>query len=379
MQPAVAILIDVENMHRYLRDEQSFLDLLERIAEYGDVRYRRAYANWTNTQASALYSKMGCELIQTFHPASGKNTADIQIAVDAMDLLALHADIGCFVLATGDSDFSPLFRRLRERGRAVVGCGPRSLLSETVKYHCTYFILANTLRNSEPVKATEAPHEFSPQEARKLLARALRSQPGPVNASLIGEIMRKVEPSFDARLLGFPSFRAFLEQHPDLAELHPHDRGAIYVTARTGAPKAKSAEAKPAEVKPAEVKPAEVKPAAGNVVAEKDPRNPESKGEEAKTEEPMPIAAGVGASATVPAASPEALSAARSLLSRALAGLQGKEVNASLVGEHMRALHPDFDHKRLGFGKFIDFLAACPDLLVIRAEPKGGNYVRGLG
>ncbi len=346
MQPAVAILIDVENMHRYLRDEQSFLDLLERIAEYGDVRYRRAYANWTNTQASALYSKMGCELIQTFHPASGKNTADIQIAVDAMDLLALHGDIGCFVLATGDSDFSPLFRRLRERGRAVVGCGPRSLLSETVKYHCTYFILANTLRNSEPVKATEAPHEFSPQEARKLLARALRTQPGPVNASLIGEIMRKVEPSFDVRLLGFPSFRAFLEQHPDLAELHPHDRGAIYVTARAGTAKVKGGESKPAE---------------------------------AKNEETTPTTPGVGAAPVAPTSSPEALSAARSLLSRALAGLHGKEVNASLVGEHMRALNPDFDNKHLGYSKFIDFLAACPDLLVIRAEPKGGNYVRGLG
>jgi uncharacterized protein (TIGR00288 family) len=366
MRPAVAILIDVENMHRYLRDEQSFLDLLERIAEYGDVRYRRAYANWTNTQASALYSKMGCELIQTFHPASGKNTADIQIAVDAMDLLALHADIGCFVLATGDSDFSPLFRRLRERGRAVVGCGPRSLLSETVKYHCTYFILANTLRNSEPVKTAETPHEFSPQEARKLLARALREQPGPVNASLIGEIMRKVEPSFDARLLGFPSFRAFLEQHPDLAELHLQDGGAIYVTARNGTWKGKNGEGKAVEGKAVDAKPVETKATVEN-------GSGESRATDAgKTEGADPDVAAPAPPSEVPAN-------ARDLLSRVLAGLQGKEVNASLVGEHMRALDPDFDHKRLGYAKFIDFLAACPDLLVIRAEPKGGNYVRGRG
>ncbi|HND30090.1 MAG TPA: NYN domain-containing protein [Myxococcota bacterium] len=371
MQPAVAILIDVENMHRHLRDEQSFLDLLERIAEYGDVRYRRAYANWTNTQASALYSKMGCELIQTFHPASGKNTADIQIAVDAMDLLALHADIGCFVLATGDSDFSPLFRRLRERGRAVVGCGPRSLLSETVKYHCTYFILANTLRNSEPVKTAEAPHDFSPQEARKLLARALREQPGPVNASLIGEIMRKVEPSFDVRLLGFPSFRAFLEQHPDLAELHLQDGGAIYVTARNGMWKAKNGEGKAVEGKVVEGKAVEGKAVEGKAIVEKG--FGESRAMDAgKTE-------AAGSDPAMPGPSPEALEGARSLLGRALAAQHGKEVNASLVGEHMRALEPDFDHKRLGYAKFIDFLAAHPDLLVIRAEPKGGNYVRGRG
>lgn len=331
MPPAVAILIDVENMHRYLKDEQSFLDLLERIGEYGDVRYRRAYANWNNTQASALYSRMGCELIQTYHPVSGKNTADIQIAVDAMDLLALHADIGCFVLATGDSDFSPLFRRLRERGKAVVGCGPRSLLSETVKYHCTYFILANTLRNSEPPRPAETP-EFHPQEARKLLVRALRAQVGAVNASLVGETMRKLDPSFDHRLLGFGNFRSFLEQYQDILELHPHEKGAIYVTAR--------------------------KVPLSEIPADKHnerPSDPPSDGP------------------TLPTTDADAV---RDLLRRALATLNGAEANISLLGERMRELDPGFSYKALGFEKLSQFLTGYSDLIETRTDPKGPTFVR---
>ena len=117
----VASFIDAENLTHWIK--QGGLDgFLEELTSVGPVVVRKAYARWTSSNVTAHQStlnRLGFELIHSFHPVSGKNSADIQITVDVMEY-ATREDLRCIALATGDSDFSPLFRRLREMGKQVV-------------------------------------------------------------------------------------------------------------------------------------------------------------------------------------------------------------------------------------------------------------------
>jgi uncharacterized protein (TIGR00288 family) len=121
----VAIFVDAENLTQWIKQD-GLETLFEELSSIGTVVVRKAYARWTNTSLAghqATLNRLGFELIHTFHPVSGKNSADIQIAVDVMEY-AGREDLQAIVLATGDSDFSPLFRRLREMGKQVLGAGP---------------------------------------------------------------------------------------------------------------------------------------------------------------------------------------------------------------------------------------------------------------
>jgi len=148
----VAIFVDAENLTQWIK-QGGLETLLEDLSSMGSVVVRKAYARWTSSNMAVhqmTLNRHGFELIHTFHPVSGKNSADIQIAVDVMEY-AWRDDLACIALATGDSDFSPLFRRLREMGKQVVGVGPRSALSESVKSSCSRFFYTQT-ETASPVQ-----------------------------------------------------------------------------------------------------------------------------------------------------------------------------------------------------------------------------------
>ncbi len=137
----IAVFVDVENVTGWL--VTGGLGALATFLgeRYGRITYRRAYARWSAQGLSVQrrVSTAGYEMVHVYHPVAGKNSADIQIVVDVMDLLDQRPEIQCIVLITGDSDFSPLFRRLRERGKQVIGVGPESALSESIVTSCDHF------------------------------------------------------------------------------------------------------------------------------------------------------------------------------------------------------------------------------------------------
>jgi hypothetical protein len=113
-------------------------------------------------------------------------------------------------LATGDSDFSPLFRRLREMGRQVIGAGPRSALSESVKSSCSRFIYLE--REDSIEKTDEAVRASAFDDAADLLEKALKTFDEPASCSVLKTRMLNIDSAFDERQLGFKGFNDFVSQ-----------------------------------------------------------------------------------------------------------------------------------------------------------------------
>ena len=206
----VAVFVDAENLAQWVK-QGGLETLLEDLSSIGAVVVRKAYARWTTPNMEvhqATLNRHGFELIHTFHPASGKNSADIQITVDVMEY-AWRDNLACIALATGDSDFSPLFRRLREMGKQVVGIGPRSALSESVKSSCSRFIYTQT-EAASPTQ-DEASRASAFDDAADVLEAALKTFDGPANCSSLKNRMLNIDSAFDEKNLGFKSFTAFVK------------------------------------------------------------------------------------------------------------------------------------------------------------------------
>lgn len=220
----VAIFLDAENLTGWIKDGGP-TQLLSELGAMGQIIVRRAYANWTNAHMhgfQAELNRQGFELVHSFHPVSGKNSADIQLTVDAMEYALNLQDVDWFVLATGDSDFSPLFRRLREMGREVIGVGPRSALSESVRTSCTRYIFTD----SEPEN-----RDADLDDAFDLLGSVLQALDGRATCSELKSRMLNINSAFDERKLGFRSFTEFLEW-TGIVDLECDGRDTWYATIR---------------------------------------------------------------------------------------------------------------------------------------------------
>lgn len=207
----IAIFIDAENLGNWLKIGGAEV-LLEELSAIGQTVVRRAYGIWTNlTSHQAGLNRLGFELIHSYHPVKGKNSTDIQMTVDVMEYIWRVEDIKWFVLATGDSDFSPLFRRLREMSKDVIGVGPRSALSESVKSSCTRFIYTDAVipKIDDPEENDNIQTAFD--DAADLVDKVLETFDTPIRCSLLKSRMRNIDSAFDEKALGFTSFTAFLQ------------------------------------------------------------------------------------------------------------------------------------------------------------------------
>lgn len=208
----VGIFVDVENLTQWVKQD-GLEQLIEELTSMGAIIVRRAYAKWTLpslTPHQNILNRLGFELIHTFHPISGKNSADIQIVVDVMEYAWRDPDLRWIALATGDSDFSPLFRRLREMGRQVIGAGPRSALSESVKSSCSRFIYLEREKSTE--KTDDATLASAFDDAADLLEKALGTFDEPANCSTLKARMLNIDSAFDEKKLGFKGFNDFVNQ-----------------------------------------------------------------------------------------------------------------------------------------------------------------------
>jgi uncharacterized protein (TIGR00288 family) len=216
----VGIFVDVENLTQWVKQD-GLEQLIEELTSMGAIIVRRAYAKWTLPSLMPhqnILNRLGFELIHTFHPISGKNSADIQIVVDVMEYAWRDPNLKWIALATGDSDFSPLFRRLREMGRQVIGAGPRSALSESVKSSCSRFIYLE--REDSIEKTDEAVRASAFDDAADLLEKALKTFDEPANCSALKTRMMNIDSAFDERQLGFKGFNDFVSQVDTVDLIH---------------------------------------------------------------------------------------------------------------------------------------------------------------
>jgi len=228
----VAVFIDLENLALGAGESMpgqanpipyKALELLCR--DYGNATIRRAYADWSRPEFGKHQQNLaqnGITLIQvTRFGAQQKNAADILMAVDAMEVLITHPDVGTFMLVAGDGDYSPLVQRLREFGKRVVGVGTKASASSRLVAVCSEYKYWGTIVaavNPEVRAAVGA--NFDIADVQRLVVEAMEESPdASASGSWLKSKMLALDPSFDERNYGSRSFRALLSKLPDLVEV----------------------------------------------------------------------------------------------------------------------------------------------------------------
>lgn len=241
----LALFIDFENLALGFADRRERVDIqriLARLLEKGHIVVKRAYADWKRFPAEArAFHEAAIELIDV--PArqlTGKNSADMRLCVDAMDMSYSKPHIDTFVIASGDSDFSPLVSKLRENNKRVIGVGLRASTSALLRDNCDEFIFYEDLALDQP-EVAELPQVTEKQrEAFALLLEALqalrRENRETLWSSLIKTTIQRKHPSFNEAAYGYRSFSRLLEdaaQH-GLVELTRDPADRTYIVRRFG-------------------------------------------------------------------------------------------------------------------------------------------------
>lgn len=269
-EPLIAVFIDFENLAIGVRHMQSgrfqIPLVLKRLLEKGRIVYKRAYCDWRNYEDSVReFHTQGIELIDIPQSKmSGKNSADIRMVVDALDLCYSKQHIDMFALISGDSDFSPLVSKLKENNKRVVGCGVKSSTSDLLIGNCDEFIyyddLIRVAKKTQATQATQVPAKVGPakedkkQQAIDQVLEVLHSVEqdyDPLWGSLLKQAIRRVFPGFSEGYFGYHSFSDLLEdiEEMGLIELdYDEARGNYKVRPAkdAGTERAKAAPSKPA-------------------------------------------------------------------------------------------------------------------------------------
>ena len=176
--PNLAIFADFENVAigaREARFEDFDIHLvLERLLDKGKIVVKKAYADWERYRgAKRAMHEAAFELIEIPHTRqSGKNSADIRMVVDALDLCYTKEHIDSFVIISGDSDFSPLVSKLRENAKTVIGVGVRNSTSDLLMNNCDEFIFYDDLAPGDVAKRSVAKRPAKLKDAPKSTAAA---------------------------------------------------------------------------------------------------------------------------------------------------------------------------------------------------------------
>src|SRR5947208_11087356 len=175
---SLAIFIDFENLalgFQGRRDRFDIIRVLERLVEKGKIVAKKAYADWNRfAQFTHGLHEAAIELIEIPRRGqTGKNSADIRLVVDAVDLAYSKEHINTFAIVSGDSDFSPLVSKLKELGKHVIGLGMQDSTSELLRDNCDEFIYYEDLGKSPTVSPVINSH--LPENKRKAFSLLLES------------------------------------------------------------------------------------------------------------------------------------------------------------------------------------------------------------
>jgi len=213
--------------------------VLDFASSFGAVAISRAYADWAapaNTRYQKQLVDRAVDLVQLFNTSGTKNGADIRLAIDVVEDLFRLQDITHVVIVAGDSDYIPLAQSARRLGRTVIGIGVQGSTSAAFKNACDEFSyyhdlvedlvedIQETTQETTPAAAVEPPAPDPAKEARTLLVRALRGRAnddvdGWMAASALKQQMKRLDPGFDEKKIGFKSFTDFLKAQRSIAEL----------------------------------------------------------------------------------------------------------------------------------------------------------------
>jgi uncharacterized LabA/DUF88 family protein len=255
-EPLIAVFVDFENLaigaqqskHGPFRIEL----VLKRLLEKGRIVFKRAYCDWSNYRKEEReFHKHGIEMVSIPQTKmSGKNSADIHMVVDALDLCYAKQHIDIFALLTGDSDFSPLVAKLKENDKRVMSCGVKSSTSDLLVAASDEFIYYDDLvraagkpksrpRPQSGKKAATADDDRKGEGIDKVMeiVQSLDRDYDQIWGSMVKQTVRRVYPGFNEEYYGYSSFAAMLEELADqeLLDLEfDAKRGNYLVTIRGG-------------------------------------------------------------------------------------------------------------------------------------------------
>ncbi|HVK18324.1 MAG TPA: NYN domain-containing protein, partial [Fimbriiglobus sp.] len=242
----LAVFIDFENVGLGFggrRDRFSIEKVLERLVEKGKIVAKKAYADWSRfAQYAGSLHLAAVELVEIpKRSQTGKNSADIRMCVDAMDLAYSKEHIDTFVIVSGDSDFSPLVSKLKELGKHVIGLGLVDSTSDLLRDNCDEFIYYEDLDRAPPAPLVE--NQAIPEIKRKAFALLLdsllalrRENKEVIFSSMAKDTMKRKKPSFNEEYHGYRTFSDLLEdaQRYGLLDLERHKTSGTYVVTRFG-------------------------------------------------------------------------------------------------------------------------------------------------
>ena len=268
---SMAVFCDFENVALGVReakyDRFDIAKVLERLLLKGSIVVKKAYCDWDRyKEFKAPMHGASFELIEIPHlRQSGKNSADIRMVVDALDLCYTKSHVDTFVIVSGDSDFSPLVSKLRENDKTVIGVGVKKSTSDLLVSACDEFIYYNDLvREQKPRRAaapspaprkkaeakvgTRAPaprpalraadgDADKQQEALELVLETIdalvdeRGEDEKIWGSMVKQALKRRKPGFNESYYGFRSFYELLEEARGrhLLELERDDKSGGYI------------------------------------------------------------------------------------------------------------------------------------------------------
>ena len=268
---SMALFCDFENVALGVRDANyekfDIKPVLERLLLKGSIVVKKAYCDWDRYKGfKAPMHEANFELIEIPHVRqSGKNSADIRMVVDALDLCYTKAHVNTFVIISGDSDFSPLVSKLRENNKKVIGVGVKQSTSDLLVANCDEFIFYDDLvresrraaakrdtREGQPaVKRTPEEEKGRREEMDKRRREAVdmavetfdalvseRGDSGKIWASVLKEAIKRRKPDFSESYYGFRTFGNLLEEAKarGLLEFGRDEKSGAYVYRSSGAP-----------------------------------------------------------------------------------------------------------------------------------------------
>jgi uncharacterized protein (TIGR00288 family) len=247
----LAVFCDFENVALGVREARyaqfDMEKVLERLLLKGSIVVKKAYCDWERyKEFKAAMHAAAFELIEIPHlRQSGKNSADIRLVVDALDLCYTKSHVDTFVIVSGDSDFSPLVSKLRENAKTVIGVGVKNSSSDLLIANCDEFIYYDDLVRADEQKrrAAKKRRESAPagedkkQEAFDLLLETLnaliaeRGEGERIWGSMIKQALKRRKPGFNESYYGFRAFSDLLEEAETkgLVKLEPDEKSGGYV------------------------------------------------------------------------------------------------------------------------------------------------------
>ncbi len=254
----MALFCDFENVALGVRDAQyadfDIKKVLERLLLKGNIVVKKAYCDWERyREFKKPMHEAAFELIEIPHVRmSGKNSADIRMVVDALDLCYTKSHVDTFVIISGDSDFSPLVSKLRENNKVVIGVGVKQSSSDLLVANCDEFIYYDDLarekakkqqsrkkRAAVPTTAAKSSADPAEKEAGDKKVEALelvmetiealfaeRSAEEKIWGSMVKQALKRRHPGFNEVYYGFRSFSKLLDEAHSrkMLELEPDEK-----------------------------------------------------------------------------------------------------------------------------------------------------------